>query len=133
MGYYTQYFSTLFKGLRMTALKERIEVRRVVNNLKKADYVLYKSLFAEVEKDHRVTKAIKDEGKLLKELKKSAENAYSLIFNLSTEDIQLLDTVEKILKELETFSREMPQNPQLKKVEREFALAIFGALKKAEN
>jgi hypothetical protein len=132
-GYYTQYFSTLFKGIRMTSLKERIEVRRLVNNLKKADYVLYKSLIQHVEKDHKVTKAIKEEGVLLKELNKSSENAYSMIFNLSTEDLQLIETVEKILKELETFSREMPNNAQLRKVERDFAMAIFGALKKAEN
>src|SRR3989338_1706239 len=133
MGYYTEYFSTLLKGVRITALKERVEVRRLVNNLRKADNTLYKSLFEKVEKTHQVTEAIKEEEKLIRELNKSAENAYSLIFNLSTEDIQLLETVEKILKELETFSREMPQNAQLKKVERDFALTMYGALKKDQD
>ena len=65
MGFYTEYFSTLFKGVRMTALKERVEVRRVVNNIRKADYFLYKSLWEDVEKNHQVTKALREEDKLI--------------------------------------------------------------------
>lgn len=132
MGYYTEYFSTLLKGIRMTALKERIEVRRVINNLKKADHTLYKSLFEDVEKEHKVNRAIQEEERLIQELKKSSENAYSLIFNLSTEEIQLLKVVENILKELEAFSKSV-SDPQLIKVERELALTVFQALKKAEE
>ena len=133
MGFYTEYFSTLLKGLRITALKERIEVRRVINNLRKADHILYKRLWDDVEKKHRVTKALKEETKLVKELKKSSENSYSLAFNLSTEDMQLLRAVENILKELEEFSKKVPANAQLKKVERDIALTIFQALKEAEK
>ncbi len=132
MGFYTKYFSTLLKGLRITALKERIEVRRVINNLRKADHTLYKSLFEDVEEKHRVSRAIEEEKRLLEEFKKSSDNAYSLIFNLSTEEIQLLKIVEDILKELEAFSKSV-NDPQLVKVEREFALAIYQALKKAED
>ena len=132
MGFWTVYFSTLLKGLRITALTERIEVRRVINNIRKADHFLYKSLWDDVAKEHRVTRALKEEEKLTRELKKSADNAYSLVFNLSTEDMTLLKTVEDILKELETFSRSAGSNTQLKKVEREFALTMFQALKKAE-
>ena len=133
MGYYTEYFSTLLKGLRITALKERIEVRRVINNLRKADHLLYKSLWENVEKEHRVTEAIKEENKLIEKLKKSADNVYSLIFNLSTEDMQLLKVIEDILKELEAFSKSIGTNAQLKKVERDIVLTIFQALKKAED
>src|SRR3989344_1018561 len=105
MGFWTEYFSTLLKGLRITALKQRIEIRRVVDNIRKADHLLYKSLWEDVEKQHKVTKALKEEKILIKELKKSSENAYSLVFNLSTEDITLLKAVEDILKELESFSK----------------------------
>lgn len=133
MGYYTEYFSTLLKGIRITALKERIEVRRIINNLKKSDHILYKSIFEDVEEKHRVTKAIKEEGKLIEELKKSADNGYSLLFNLSTEDMQLLKIIEDILKELESFSKSVGTNAQLKKVERELALTIYESLKKDEN
>ena len=132
MGFYTEYFSTLLKGLRITALKERIEVRRVVNNLKKADHLLYTSLWEDVEKKHKVTKALKEEKKLLEEMKKSSENSYYLAFNLSTEEMQLLRAVEAILKELEAFSKSVA-NPQLRKIEREFAMTILQALKKAES
>ena len=133
MGFYTKYFSTLFKGVRMTALKERFEIRRLVNDLRKADHVLYKGLIEDVQQEHRVTKALKEEDRLITELKKSAENAYSLVFNLSTEEIALLKTVEDILKELELFSKSIGSNPQLVKLEREFALIILDALKKGES
>ena len=133
MGFYTKYFSTLLKGVWATAFKERIETRRLINNLNKADHLLYKSIFEDVDKKHRVTKAIREEKKLLGELKKSVENAYSLIFNLSTEEITLLKAVEDILKELEAFSKSVPPNPQLKKVERELVLTIFEAVKKDEQ
>jgi len=134
MGFYTEYFSTLLKGLRITALKERIEIRRVVNKIREADHFLYKSLWDDVEKEHKVTKALKEEDKIIEDLKKSAENAYRLVFNLETEDKQLLETVENILKELEAFSKSIgTANPQLRKVERELALTIFQALKETER
>ena len=134
MGFYTDYFSTLLKGIRITALKERIEIRRSINNLRKANHILYKSLFEDIEKGHRVTKAIKEEEKLIDELKKSADNTYSLIFNLSTEDLQLLKIIENILIEFKEFSKSIrTQNPQLIKVERDLALTIFEVLKNAEN
>ena len=119
----------------MTALKERFEAKRAINNLRKADHILYKSLYEKIEETHQVTKGIKEEKKLIEEPKKSSENAYSLIFNLSTEEVTLLDTIEKILKEFEAFSKSVgtlsksTSTAQLKKVEREFALAIAAALK----
>ena len=133
MGFWTEYFSTLLKGLGPTVFKERIEARRVINSLRSADHILYKSIFEDVEKKHRVTKAIKEEKKIIEKLKKAAENAYSLIFNLSTEEIQLLKDIEKILKGLEDFSKSIGSDQRLKKVERDFAIAIYEALKKAES
>ncbi|GEM_PF-3414045 len=134
MGYYSEYFSTLLKGIRVTALKERIEVRRAINSIRKADHILYKSLWSEVEKEHRVTKALKDESKLIKQLKKSSDNSYSLVFNLSTEDQQLLKAVEEILKKLETFStsKEM-SDASSRSLVKNIALTVFAALKKAES
>lgn len=141
MGFWTQYWSTLLKGLRITALKERIEVRKIINNLRRADHMLYKTLIKKVEGDHRVSQAINDEKKLIEELKKSSDKAYDLIFNLSTEEVTLLETTENILEELEKFSKlveALPKNiksvsiTQLKKVLRDFALAIVDGLKRAE-
>lgn len=134
MGFYTEYFSTLFKGIRITALKERVEIRRVINGLRKSDHILYKSLWEDVEKMHMVTHAIKEEEKLLGALKKSSENAYSLVFNLSTEEKQLLQAIGQILKELEEFSHGIDvSNPQLKQLERELSVTIFQALNEAEK
>lgn len=130
MGYYTEYFSTIFKGVRMTAMKERWETRRVVNNLKKSDHTLYKTLFEDIEQKHRVTKALKEEDSLLKNLQKAAENGDKLIFNVTTEEMTLLKTVEKILIELEKFPDSKDKN--VIAVEREFVLAVLHALQKAE-
>ena len=132
MGFYTEYFSTLLKGIGMTALKERIEVRRAINNIRKADHTLYRSLWDHVEKEHRVTKAIQEESELIKNLKISANNCYLLVFNLSTGDVQLLKIIEGILKELEALSKSI-SNPKLKKIESELALTILQALKKGEK
>lgn len=132
MGFYTQYFSTLLKNIRATAFKERWESRKIVNKLKDSDHRLYKSLFDEVENKHQVSKAIKDEEKLLKSLRIAAENADKLMFNAETEEITLLKTVEQILKELETFSKAMKGNGEVKKLELELLQQILLALQKAE-
>ena len=123
----------LLKGLRATALKERIEIRRVINNLREADHLLYKSLWENVEKRHKVTRAVREESKLIDKLWKSANNSYNFVFNLSTEDMQLLKTIEDILKELESFSRSVGRANSLKNIEKQLALTMYEALKKAES
>lgn len=146
MGFWTEYFSTLFKGLRATSLKMRFQVRNTVNNLKRADHILYEQLAEDVEVSHRVTKVVGkvdkpesgEEGKLIHELKRSSDKAYGLVFNLSTEEITLLKTAEEILQELEAFSMSAntfaKSNPNaefhLRKLERDFALAIAEAFRK---
>ena len=132
-GFWTEYYSTLFKGLTITSLKVRYESRSLINNLRKADHILYKSLWEDVEKNHRVTHAIKTEEKLLKELRISAERAYAIAFNVSTEERQLLTIVEKILKELQLLSQSAQEAPELRKLHRELAFEIFNALKKAQK
>lgn len=132
MGFYTQYFSTLLKNIRATAFKERWESRKIVNKLKDSDHRLYKSLFEKVEKTHEVSKAIREEGKLLKSLQIAAENADKLMFNVETEEITLLKTIEEILKELETFSKAVKGNGEVKKLELELLQQILLALRKAE-
>ena len=138
-GFYTEYFSTLLKGLGATAFKERREISRVINNLRKADHLLYRSIFENVEEKHRVTRALREEEKLIGELKKSAENSYLLVFNVSTEELTLLGEIKKILERLEAMSKSIAALPdsstkqRLRKLERNFALAIFEALRKGES
>lgn len=132
MGFYTKYFSTLLKSVSATAFKQRWESRRIVNGLKDADHRLYTSLFDEVENKHQVTKAIKDEERLLKSLRIAAENADKLMFNVETEEITLLKTVEEILKSLQDFSKSVRGNGDIKKLELELLSTILVALQKAE-
>lgn len=135
MGFWATYWSTLLKGVRITALKERFEIRSAINNLRKADHILYKSLFTDVEKTHRVTKASREEKDLVKKLKISSEKAYSLIFNLTTEEFTLLGTTEDILKQLDEFSNAVKPLPgtQLREIEKQFGMAIVEAVKEAES
>src|SRR3989338_2456440 len=131
MGFYAEYFSTIFKNIWMTAAKERWEVRRIVNNLKKADHILYTSLFEEVEQKHLVTKAIRDEERLLKKnLRIAAKNAEKLMFNVDTEEIKLLEIVGKILEELQKFPES--SNQKIKNVEKELIISVLQAMQKAE-
>ncbi|MBI2541790.1 hypothetical protein HYV80_03725 [Candidatus Woesearchaeota archaeon] len=132
MGFYTQYFSTLLKNVSATSFKQRWESRRIVNGLKDADHRLYTSLFDEVENKHQVTKAIKEEERLLKSLRIAAENADKLMFNAETEEITLLKTVEEILKSLEEFSKSVRGNGDIKKLELELLSGVLIALQKAE-
>ncbi|MBI2107622.1 hypothetical protein HYT54_00700 [Candidatus Woesearchaeota archaeon] len=142
MGYYTQYFSTLLKGVWATAFKERREAKRAVANLKKAIPMLYGSLFKDIE-EHRVTKALNLEQRLIKRLKASLENAYKLLFNEETQESSLLKAVGEIFEALHEFSMEtdkrsvslaeMNQFDQIKRIRREMALAIYAGLKKGES
>lgn len=143
MGYYTQYFSTLLKGIWATAFKERREARRALADLKRGSKQLYESLFERVEKEHRVTKAIELEKKLIARMKASLENAYKLLFNAETQESTLLKTTEEIMKELHEMSMEIDKRSvslnemgyfkQLKQIRREIAIAIYKGLKKGES
>ena len=133
MGFYSQYFSTLFKGVGMTALKERIEARNLVNKLSTADHLLYKSIWEDVEGKHKVSQAIREEKKLIEILRIASEKDYILLFNLSGNEISLLDSVRDIIKELGTFSKAVgSKSTKLIEVEKAFAEAILNALLRGE-
>lgn len=100
MGYYTKYFSTILKGARWMRFKQRWEAKSIVNNLRDADNILFKKLSREVETDHKVTQALKDEKKALKELKKSADEVFALIYNAELQEENLLRAIMDIRKAL---------------------------------
>ena len=131
MGYYTKYFSTVFRGLTMTSWKERVEARRLVKALKREDYLLYKKIVKKVE-EHKVTSALEDLNAITKELRKSAENAEKLLFNQETVDIQILNAEKDILQALKELSKKTGSNVVPHKLERELALSIYEGTRLAE-
>jgi len=143
MGYYTKYFSTLLKGIWFVSFKERREARRALANLKSGSKQLYENLLEKVEEQHRVTKAIDLEKRLIARLKASLENAYNLLFNAEMQESKFLKVTEETLKELHEMSTEIDKRSvslnqmgyfkQLKQIRMEIAVAIYKGLKKGES
>jgi|SRR3989344_2441353 len=97
MGYNLEYVSTVFKSPWATTLKERWEARKAINNLRASDKRLYQKLPGLVEKEHRVTAASREEDVIIKELKISAANGYSLAFNVATMDMAALKAINQVI------------------------------------
>lgn len=139
-GYYTQYLSTILKGPWATSIKERIEARKTINNLRVADKKIYDELPQLVEKEHRVTKASKEEDKVIKELKMAAAKGYSLAFNVSTMDIQILEAVDsliEVMKKIHAFGANAPRgsvlHDRIEKLSQLFVQLMQRAIKKAKD
>ena len=139
MGYYTQYLSTIFKGPWATALKERIESKRTLRNLKSSDRALYKDLPRLVEKEHKVTKASSEEDKIIRELKEAAANGYTLAFNASTMDMSILAAVNHLVDAWSKLSDEVKRanlgsyKQKFEQISRLFVALINNAIRKAEK
>src|SRR3989338_1800574 len=132
MGWYIKYFSTLLKGLGATSFKMRIETRRLIRNLKNQDHELYKKIRSKVE-EHRVTSALQDINRFMKDVQKSAENAEKLIFNVITVEQQAVKAEKDILKAIKELSQKTRGNKTITQLEREFALSMYNGIKKAEG
>lgn len=133
MGFWSEYYSTLLKGLTATTWKEKSEARRLVKSLKKEDHELYKKIREEVT-THHVTGALKDLERFITEVRKSAEIAEKFIFNALTQDRQILQAEKDILNALKELSQKAAKtrNSVIKKLERELALCIYQGSKDAE-
>ena len=134
MGFWTEYYSTLLKGLTATSWKERSEAKRLVRGLKREDHELYVKIREEVG-EHRVTAALKDLEHFITQVRKSAEVAEKLIFNAITQDNQILKAEKEILDALKELSRitANSNNKVLRKLERELAISIYQGSKDAEG
>lgn len=140
MGYYTKYLSTLLRGPWATTIKERFESRRAINNLKASDKKLYKELPKLVEQEHKVTKALREEDKVIRELKEAAADGYALAFNVSTMDMKILEAVNGLI-EVWTRIHALTRNvsgkdklsQELERLSRQFVELMYKAIKKAEE
>lgn len=139
MGYYTEYLSTVFKGPFATAVKERFESRRAIRNLRASDKKLYKDLPRLVEKEHRVTKAISEEDRVIKELKIAAANGYALAFNASTMDRNILEAINNLIDawnkahELSARTTNAEFKHKIEEISRIFVTLMQKAVYKAEK
>lgn len=140
MGYYTQYLSTILKGPWATSIKERIEARKAINNLRASDKILYEILPQLVQKEHKVTKAGKEEDKVIKELKVAAAKGYALAFNVSTMDMKILEAVDSLLQiisKIHELGKNAPAgsflHDRIEKLSQLFVQLMQKAIKKAEQ
>jgi len=142
MGFYTEYWSTLLKGTWATGIKERFEARRTIKYLGASDKKLYTELPKLVEKEHKVTKALSEEEKVIRELKEAAANGYSLAFNVSTMDMKILEAVKNLTEAWDRIRKiiAMSSGEDKGEVERRFEqlnqlfiTLLYKAIKKAED
>ena len=143
MGYYTEYFSTLMRGPWATTIKERFEARRAINDLRQSDKKLYKELPELVEKEHKVSKAINEEDKVIRQLKEAAAKGYSLAFHVSTMDMKILeavvklidtwDRIRKIIATLPSDENKSEVDKRFEQLNQLFISLLYKALKKAEE
>jgi len=96
MGYYGEYFSTLFKGTGAMAFKEGWNVRKIVKNLKRADKTLYTDLPELIEKKHEVSEAMRKERAALRQLKQASESAYKLLLEAEMQESSMLKELENV-------------------------------------
>ena len=127
MGFWTKYYSTLLKGVRATAWKERIEARRAVRKFRKGGHE-YEHAIKLIQR-HRVTSALRELKKALEALGASSHNADAFIFNVLTEDKALVHAEMSILQALLELSQVTQNDPTLRKLERALAQAMFNGTK----
>ncbi|MBI3035685.1 hypothetical protein HYY71_05175 [Candidatus Woesearchaeota archaeon] len=117
----------MLKGVRATSWKERIEARRAVKRFRKGsrEYVRAMTLIEE----HKVTSALRKLKKALEALGVSSHNADAFIFNVLTEDKALVKAEIGILQALLELSQVTRNDPPLRKLERDLAIAILDGTK----
>lgn len=130
MGYWTRYFSTLFKGIGMMSFKQRWNARKVVNDLRRADRILFKKLPDEIEHTHQVTKALRDEERAMNKLRDAANHAFKLIYEAEVQEDALIAAIKKLRKVLSKLSL---GNAGLRHVEGQLIEGMVEAMKRADE
>ena len=137
--YYTQYWSTILKSPWATAIKERFEARNMINNLKAADRITYKELPRLIEQEHMVTRADKEEDRLIKELNTAAAKGYSLAFNDATMDMAILKCINSLIDAWHHIDQAIKKSNskayevRMQKLDEFFTALLYKAIEQAEN
>ena len=105
MGYYAKYYSTLLRGLGPTVFKIRWNNRKLVNEVRKEDAMIYKKIINLIQ-EHKVTKGLRNLGRLKKMIKRSVDRAEVLIFNIITVDRQGEKAKKEFLDALTELSKQ---------------------------
>ena len=134
MGYYIQYFSTLFKGLGPSVFKIKWEARKLVKEVGKEDAMIYKKI-VNLIREHKVTKALTDLKELKEKIKHSVHRAEALVFNIITVDRMAVKAEKDVLDALRELSKQAGKFGKknikiLLDLEQSLAIAILQETKK---
>ena len=99
-GWLTRYWSKLIKVPFFLRTQMKRRERRIVRTLHHFKFLIYDKIPKEVLKEHRVTKALKDELKVNKEAKKLEKDEFQLGFDEEIEETLTLKEVKEIEKTL---------------------------------
>ena len=100
MGFWTSFYSQIFRGPRTTAFKSRRKSRRAERYGKIARHMVFVEFPRLLDEEHRVTEFLKKFVKFVHYVKKSGESAFDILFNELTQDITEEDEIRTILDEL---------------------------------
>lgn len=132
MGYFWRQAATLFKGIFMTSKKERIEVHRAEKYGEDALELATVEFPELLEVQHRVTRFMNRLVKFVKDIKIAGNNCFLVLYNQSTQDMAEERAVHAILiDDLHSNWQSMPNNPELKAVEKKMLLSTTGELQKS--
>lgn len=106
MGYWEQYFSTIFKGEKWLSFRERRGVTHVVRDLKRVDRDIFKKFPKLVEKEHKITAALNLEKKTIKTLGGISSAVYALMYRALLQEMNLINAVTDVQKRLKKIKYE---------------------------
>ncbi len=129
-GYWTRFYSTLFKGIGAMSFKQRWNARKVVNDLRKADEILFKKMPGEIEKEHKVTAALMDEARAMNRLRDAAHHVFKLVYEAEVQEDNLITSINKLRKAI---SELKIGDVQLRRMEAQLIEGIVGAIKMADH
>src|SRR3989338_7543761 len=128
MGYYIWRYSTVFRGPRATAFKERWEIRRLEWEAARLTYYVFKQFPKEVKVGHTITHFFKKViPKFIANFKKLCENSFKIAANQLSQDIAELKEEDGIITQLRDFWGKMPKGQigaNIVSIERNFLLKI---------
>lgn len=133
MGFYTKYWSTLFKGPRATKLKLTFGVRRAEKFGGLLDHLYIKDWPKQIEKRHGVTQFLKRTGpKFIETFRKLCNRCFNILFNQLTQDLTELKAEDGVIKVMADYWNKTSKVSNLKDIERLMLEKIFKEDKKDE-
>ena len=133
MGFFERQWATPFKGIWITSRRIRRAATKAENYGGAAQKLLFEEFPELIEHWHRVTAWMRMLIKFVKDVKKSGQNCFKVLYNELTQDMAEEREVHEILTELQQFWSRMPNDRELLNTEKIVLITIAKDLKVDEG